>query len=143
MSVSIDLKKAHLTRVHGDITVVFSWMNDERAMFLIPHMRPGAPWFVVMESASFAWDDSDPKTIASAIQRGHKACEVLGIEPSPWNVRRIVGMVIDGIPDLVRMPSSPPTEYHKTSYGHLTLKADGTPIAGEDIRIEKTGVQYG
>lgn len=143
MPASIDLRKAHLSRVHGDITVIFSWLNDERAMFLIPHLRKGAPWYVVCESAAYTWDDMDAKNIPLVIAKATKACEVLGIEPSHWNCRRIAGMVIDGLPDLIRMPSSPPAEYYRPSFGSMELRADGEVIAAEDIRIEKDGATYG
>ncbi len=142
MSATIDLSKAHLSRVHGDITVIFSWINDERAMVLVPHLRKGAPWFVVMESAAYTWDDEDANNIHIVVKKATKACEVLGIDPSPHNCRRIAGLVIDGLPDLIRMPSSPPVEYYKTSFGNMELRADGHVIAAEDIRIEKEGASY-
>lgn len=143
MPATIDLAKAHLSRVHGDITVIFSWVNDERAMVLVPHLRKGAPWFVVMESAAHTWDDKDANNIPVVIAKASKACEVLGIEPSPWNCRRVAGMIIDGLPDLIRMPSSPPKEYYRASFGNMQLRADGDLIAAEDIRLEKEGATYG
>ena len=143
MPATIDLAKAHLSRVHGDITVIFSWVNDERAMVLVPHLRKGAPWFVVMESAAYTWDDMDANNIPTVVKKATKACEVLGIEPSPWNCRRVAGMIIDGLPDLIRMPSAPPKEYYRSSFGTMELRADGQTIAGEDIRIEKDGAMYG
>ncbi len=142
MPTTIDLAKAHMSRVHGDITIIFSWINDERAMVLVPHMRKGAPWFVVMESAAHTWDDEDAKNIPLVIAKATKACDVLGIEPSPWNCRRVAGMIIDGLPDLIRMPSSPPAEYHRASFGNMELRADGQVIAAEDIRLEKEGAEY-
>lgn len=143
MPATIDLAKAHLSRVHGDITVIFSWVNDERAMVLVPHLRKGAPWFIVMESAAHTWDDADARNIPVVVAKATRACEVLGIEPSPWNCRRIAGLVIDGLPDLIRMPSSPPKEYHRASFGHMELRGDGQLIAAEDIRMEKEGATYG
>lgn len=143
MTVSIDLSKAHLSRVHGDLTVIFSWLNDERAMFLIPHLRKGAPWFIVMESAAYTWDDMDAKNVPKVVAKAMKACEVLGIEPTPWNAKRVAGIIIDGLPDLVRMPSKPPTEYLRSSFGQMLLRANGEVLAGEDIRIEKEGATYG
>ena len=142
MSAQIDLSKAYLSRVHGDITAIYSWLNDERALFLIPHLRKGAPWFVVMENAAFTWDDQDPRNVAAVVQKSMKACEVLGIEPTPVNCRRIAGIVIDGLPDLIRMPAKPPVEYHNASFGRMELRADGKAIAEEDIRIEKEGATY-
>ncbi len=143
MPATIDLAKAHLSRVHGDITVIFSWFNDERAMFLVPHLRNGAPWYVLCESAAYTWDDMDANNIPTVVKKATRACEVLGIEPSPWNCKRIAGMIIDGLEDLIRMPSAPPKEYYRSSFGNMELRADGQTIADEDIRIEKDGALYG
>jgi len=141
--VSIDLRKAHLSRQYGDITAVYSWINDGRALFLIPSYRKGAPWFIVMEPAAHEWDDHDAQNVMQVAHRAVKACEVLGIEPTPQNARRIVSIVNDAIPDLVRMPSAPPTEYYSASHGQMLLRADGVPLAAEEIRIEKQGATYG
>lgn len=143
MPATIDLTKAHLSRVHGDITVIFSWLNDERAMFLIPHMRKGAPWYVVMEGAAYTWDDSSSRSVATVAAKAMKACEVLGIEPSPHNCRRIAGIIIDGLPDLICMPAAPAQEFFRGSFGSLELRANGQAIAGEEIRLEKEGATYG
>lgn len=132
-----------MSRVHGDITCIFTWVNDERAMVLVPHMRKGAPWFIVMESAAYTWDDEDARNIPNVVKKAAKACEVLGIEPSPWNCRRIAGLVIDGLPDLIRMPSTPPAEYHRASFGTMELRADGQLLTAEDIKLEKEGATYG
>lgn len=143
MPVSVDTKKAYLHRTHGDLTVIFTWMNDERAMILLPHLRPGAPWYVVMEGAAYTWDDSQSRNVAEVARKAMQACNVLGIEPSPANCRRVASIIIDGLPDLIRMPAAPPTEYHKTSHGQLILHADGKPIAAEEILVEKEGATYG
>jgi len=111
-------------------------------MVLLPHLRPGAPWFIVMESASYSWDDSDSRNIGVVVNKSMKACDVLGIEGTPHNCRRVAGIIIDGLPDLIRMPSAPPQEFYRASYGNLLLKADGVPMASEEIRLEKQGVTY-
>ena len=80
MGVSLDLRKAHLTRQHGDLVAVYTWMNDERALIMIPAFRAGAPWYIVFESAAFRSDD--PSYLA---KQCIKACEVLGsgaLEPN-------------------------------------------------------------
>lgn len=143
MAATLDPRKAHLVRQHGDITAIYSWINDERALILVPSFRPGAPWFCVLESAAFSWDDEDPRNIHDVVRKANKACEVLGIEATPHNARRIAGIVIDGLPDLIRMPAAPAKEFNPESYGSLTLKADGQVVAQEDIRIEKEGATYG
>lgn len=141
--VSIDLSKAWLSRQYGDITAVFSWLNDGRALFLIPTHRVGAPWFVVMEPAAHEWDDQDKKMLSMVVIRAIKACDVLGITPTPQNAHRIVGIVNDALPDLIRMPSAPPVEYHKASYGSMVMRENGVPFAQEEIRVEKQGPTYG
>ncbi len=78
MPATLDLRKAHATRQHGDLLAIFTWINDERAMVLVPAYRPGAPWYVVAESASFRYDD--PKYVALQCV---KACEVLIVEDGP------------------------------------------------------------
>lgn len=143
MPATIDTRRAHLVRQHGDLTAIYTYVNDERALVLIPRYRPGAPWFVVCESAAYTWDDSDPRYVGEVARKALKACDVLGLEPTPSNARRIANIVIDGLPDLIRMPSAAAPEYHKPSFGRLELRADGKPIAAEEIRVEKEGVQYG
>lgn len=142
MPAQIDLSKAHAHRVHGDIVAVYSWLNDERALFLIPRHRKGAPWYVVMESAAFTWDDSIPANVPLVARKASTACDVLGIEPNPTNVRRIAGIVIDGLEDLIRMPSAPPKEKYATGFGEMKIMANGEQIGGELIQLEKEGVEY-
>lgn len=143
MAASIDLSNAHLVRIHGDITAVYSYINDERAMILAPSFRPGAPWFCVLESAAYTWDDEDPANVFEVVCKANKACEVLGIEPTPHNARRIAGIVIDGLPDLIRMPTAAEKEMRQSAYGRLQLKANGETIAEEDLRLEKeSGAEY-
>ncbi len=138
MPATLDLRKAHATRQHGDLLVVFTWINDERAMVLVPAYRPGAPWYVVAESASFRYDD--PKYVAVQCVT---ACEVLGIKPSKENWARVGRIIVDGLPDLIRMPSAPQPEFRLGSFGELTLRADGQVLAQQDIRLEREGVAYG
>lgn len=142
MGASIDLNKAHHSQQYGDIVAIYSWMNEERALFLIPRFRKGAPWYVVMEPAAHTWDDQHSSNIPQVVRKALKACEVLGIEPNPANARRIAGIVNDAIAELVRMPSSPPAEFYKQSFGRMTLKEDGKTINEQDIRVEREGAQY-
>ena len=80
MPACIDLRKSHLHRRHGDLLAIYTWINGERALVLIPSLRPKAPWYVVMESAAYLYDH--PSYLARMCV---KACEVLGIEPSRAN----------------------------------------------------------
>jgi hypothetical protein len=138
MGVSLDLRKAHLSRQHGDILAIYTWVNDERALVLMPAFRPGAPWYIVCESAAFRYDDA-----AYLARQCAKACEVLGMEPSRANWVRLASIIHEGLPDLIRMPSAPPAEYLRPAFGSMELRADGQVLAGEDIRVEREGATYG
>ena len=139
MGASIDLQKAHLSRQHGDITAICSWLNDERALFLIPTFRKGAPWYIVCESA--AWRYDDPAYLATQCV---KACEVLGLEPSKPNWVRVATIIHETLPDLIRMPAAPLPELRNSSVGAMTLRADGQVLAQQDIRLERAeGATYG
>lgn len=140
MGATLDLRKAHLSRHYGDLVAVFSWLDEARALFLIPRYRQRAPWFVVLEPAAHEWDDREGKNVMQVIARAVKACDVLGIEATPRNARRIVGIVNDAIYELLRMPSSPPVEYQAGSIGSMLLRADGVPLAHEAIRLEDDAV---
>lgn len=143
MGASIDLRRAHLHRNYGDLVAVWSWLNEERALFLIPRFRKGAPWFVVLEPAAHEWDDRDPRLIMLVIARAVKACDVLGFEPTPANARRIIRIVNDAIPELVAMPHRQEPEKLPGSHGSMILLENGREVGGEEIRLDDTGVQYG
>jgi hypothetical protein len=138
MGVSLDLRKAFMSRQHGDITAIYTWVNDERALVLVPTFRKGAPWYIVLESA--AWKYDDPVYLA---RQCVTACEVLGIEPSRSGWVRVGTIINEGLPDLVRMPSAPLPEFEKGSFGAMTLRADGKVVAEQDIRVEQEGQEYG
>lgn len=138
MTVSLDLRKAYKSHAFGDIIQVLTWVNDERAMVLMPRHRKNAPWYIVCESASFKYDDV--RYLASQCK---KAAEVLGMGADRTTWSKLATIIIEGLPDLIRMPSAPPTELRSTSHGAMTLKGDGQVLAQEDIRFEKEGASYG
>ncbi len=142
MGVSLDTRKAHLTRQHGDIIAIYTWVNDERALVLLPAHRRRAPWYIVMDSAAWTWDDSTPANVPAVAAKAMKACEVLGIEPTPRNARRIATIIVDGMPDLISMPSAPPPEYLRGNFGSMQLREDGKLIAERPIQVESEGVEF-
>lgn len=138
MPATLDTRKAHLVRYHGDIAAIYTWVNDERALVLLPHRRPGAPWFIVREPNAHEYDD--PVTLAHSAS---KACQVLGMEPSRPNWVRLATIIHEGLPDLIRMPPAPVPEYLKGSFGRMVLREAGQVMTEQDIRIEKEGPTYG
>jgi len=137
MPACIDLRKAHLHRQHGDLLAIYTWINGERALVLLPAYRKGAPWYVVMESAAYRYDD--PEYLA---RQCVTACNVLGMEPSRANWVRVGTIINEGFPDLYRMPSEPDWGDKGREYGTLTLMADGKAIAQEALTTESRGAEY-
>lgn len=136
--INIDLSKTHLHRNIGDLIIVYAWINDERAMILIPASRQQSAWYIVCESAAWMYDE--PELLA---KKAKLACDIMGMRPVPENWVKIASIINEGLPDLIEMPSAPPPELMSKSYGDLTLMADGEKIAGEALRLEKQGASYG
>jgi hypothetical protein len=142
MGVSLDLRKAHASHYRGDLVVVLSWINDLRAMFIIPRYAKGAAWFVIEEPAAHFWRDDVASNIWNAAKKSLKACEVLGLEPSLMNSTKIISLVNNFIPDLLRMPSAPPTKYINRDFGQMTMREGGKVLAQQEIRLEDEGQEY-
>lgn len=145
MPVSLDLRKAHLHQRHGDLVVVLTWVNDSRALVLLPAHRTDAGWYIVDESAAWRWgvDHIDAYArriaLAHARQQSAIACNMLGIEPTVRNCARITSIIAGWIPELIRMPSAPPTEYLQgVTQGEIVLKVDGQVVREEEIKVEDT-----
>lgn len=136
MGLSINTAKAHKVRQLGDITVIFTWVNDERAMVLIPTLRRGAPWFIVMDSAAYQY--TDPRYTA---RMAIKAAEVLTMQGQE---ARIASLIVDHLDDLIRMPSAPLPELTRATYGQMTARQGGQIIGGEELRFNVgEGANYG
>jgi hypothetical protein len=139
MGAHIDLNKCHLIRQHGDLIAAYTWVNDERALILLPAFRKNSGWYVVLESAAFKYDN--PEYLA---RQARIAAEILGMEPSPNNWVKLATVINDGLPDLIEMPSAPATELMRAPIGSMQLRADGKIMGEQDITLERdTGVTYG
>jgi len=139
MAISLDLNTVYLTRRHGDMQAVYTWVNGERALVLIPRLRARAPWYVVMDSAAYRYDD--PAYLARQCVR---ACEVLGIEPSRANWVRIATIIHEGLPDLLRMPAAPSDSDSGVSAGCVRVRAGAQTVAEHDIVLPRAaGASYG
>lgn len=81
---SLDLSKAWKSQRHGDLVVVLTWVNDSRALVLLPALRRDAGWYIVDESAAWRWGVDHAGALARRIAMEHAmqqsviACSVLG-----------------------------------------------------------------
>ncbi len=137
MSLTLDLDKAHLTRHIGDLIIAFTWMNDERAMVILPAFRKYARWYIVLDSAAFKYDD--PNYLA---MQGKVAAEVLGMRPAPENWFKIAKVIHEGLPDLIRMPFAPQPEKMLGSMGTVALRENGVVVDEFELVLDKPGAVY-
>jgi hypothetical protein len=143
VSATLDPRKAHLVRHHGEIMAIFTWINQERAMVLVASRRPpGSPWYCIMESAAYLYADESGNPTRRLIESAAKASEVLCLNQTNYAVKKIVDIIVDGLPDLIKMPSAPPNELAKHAIGEMQLRANGELVSGREIREEVTGVEY-
>ncbi len=136
MPACIDTTKAHLSRAHGDLTAIYTWINGERCIAILQHTRVRPPTFVVMESRAYQYDD--PLCLQ---QSALDACRFLGLDPA-LNWYRIAKIIHEGLPELVAMPSEPSWERKKREFGEMVVKQDGQEIAREALVIEDKGPEY-
>ena len=102
MSVTLDPRKAHAVHHKGDVLHILTWVNDERAMVLMPALRlPGSPWFIICESAAYKYDD--PGYLA---RQSAKAAQVLGMAETSSSAFRIADLVMNYLPDSIRIPQA-------------------------------------
>lgn len=139
MGAKIDLRKAHAFHRKGDINVVLTWVNDERAMVLMPANRPNnSTWFIVCDSVAWMYDQ--PEYLA---RQSLLAARCMDMDMNRSAIQRIASIIMDGLGDLIRMPSAPPAEQLKSSFGETKVFADGQLIGGEEIRLDKAeGLTY-
>lgn len=139
MSVQLDPRKAHKAHIVGDILVILTWVNDERALVLMPaHRAKGSPWFIVCESAAYKYDN--PNYLA---QQAAQAASVIGMDETTSTWYRVADLIMNYLPDLIRMPSAPEPEKMAHAIGEMKLMADGQLIKGEEIRLDKEAPVYG
>ena len=139
MAIQLDPRKAHSARVHGDVLCILTYVNDERAIVLMPaHRRQGAPWWILCESAAYKYDD--PVYLARAAK---KAAEVMGLDETTSTWYRIAEIIMNNLMDLIRMPSAPEPEQADHTIGEMKLMANGELLAGREIRPDIEAPTYG
>lgn len=150
MPICLDITKAWKTQRHGDLQVVLTWVNDSRALVLLPTHRPKAGWYIVDESAAWRWGVDHADQAARRIAMDHAMaqslviCTMLDMEPSRANRARVISIITGWVPDLVRMPSAPLPEMSSVSQGEVSLSVDGEVVREEEIKVEvEAGAKYG
>lgn len=115
--VELGGERAWLTRTKGDIVVSFQWIQvdeiDREAptacMCLYPaqrHMDTAA--YVIPQKNAHEYATSRGEQSAALLGMAFKAAVHCGFFPDQSTVHRIMDIVLENIPDLLKMPSDQP-----------------------------------
>ena len=122
--------RAWLVRTKGDIVCSYQWLDigeeePSACMVLFPAARrlDVQPYVIPQENA-WRFADRNGHATPHAIKAGFVAACDMGF-PDRSTVHRIVDVILDGLGDLVRMPSSQPHDLH-VERAVLGIEARGT-----------------
>jgi hypothetical protein len=115
--VELGGERAWRQRVTGDIVSSYQWMHideiDDSApvacLCLFPalrHVETAA--YVIPQSNAYLYAARDGGVTPQLVGLAFKAAVHMGFHPDKTTVHRIMDIVVDGIPDLIAMPSEQP-----------------------------------
>lgn len=106
--------RAWLQRTKNDIVCSFQWLDiggeePSACMCLFPTtLRMNGGTYVIPQENAHAFGTPNGHPTPHLIGAAFKAAVQMGFFPDKTTVHRIVDVVIEGLPDLIRMPSSQP-----------------------------------
>jgi len=133
--VEVGGERSWLQRIKGDIVICFQWLQipDKRepqaCMVLFPAMlRLDGGAYVIPQDNAYEYVKSDGTPTPYLMAAAYNAAQTLGFFPDQSTVFRIVDIIADGLPDLIKMPSSMPDV--------LEVKA---PVMGIEAKAKVNG----
>lgn len=141
--VELGGERAWLTRTKGDIVCSFQWMHIDdidpdapvACMCLFPAMRQmdvGA--YVIPQRNAHEYATSSGEQSPALLGLAFKACAHMGFFPDRMTVHRVMDIVLENLPDLIRMPCDQPSDLNiKRIVQGLEARAT---INGKTIREE-------
>ena len=103
-------------RIKGDICISYQWFDIGKrdvaaCMVLFPTTRKmdGGAYAIPQENA-YEYADSKGDPTPYLMVAAFNAAASMGFFPDQSTVFRIVDIIVDGLPDLIRMPSDQPGE---------------------------------
>lgn len=129
-------------RIKGDIVVSYQWLmagrkEPQACMVLfpvLPKMDGGA--YAIPQENAYEYSDSTGGPTPYLLTAAMNAANSMGFFPDQSTVFRIVDIIVEGLGDLVRMPSDQPValDIKRASFGiEATAKVNGQVIHQEVI----------
>lgn len=106
--------RAWLQRTKGDIAISFEWLDvgkqePSACMVLFPtalKMDGGA--YAIPQDNAYEYADDKGGPTPYLLTAAYNAAATMGFFPDQSTVFRIVDIIVEGLPDLIRMPSDQP-----------------------------------
>jgi hypothetical protein len=110
--------RAWLKRTIGDFVCSFQWIDigeetPSACMALFPanrHMDVAA--YVIPQRNAWAYADNRGEPTRDLVGAAFKAVVHMGLFPDRMTVKRVIDIIVEGLPDLVKMPSEQPQSLH-------------------------------
>lgn len=129
-------------RIKGDIVVSYQWLmvgkkEPQACMVLfptVPKLDGGA--YAIPQENAYEYSDHSGGPTPYLLTAAMNAATSMGFFPDQSTVFRIVDVIVDGLADLVRMPSDQPVKLDiaRPTYGiEATAKVNGNVIHQELI----------
>jgi len=142
MSIELGGEKAWAVyRVSGGLILSYEWLDDEPCLCVFPerqHGRKGSGALVVPLSCAHQWATADGyPDLRHAVPVAVKSADMMGLSISRAAVRHIIDAVVDGLPDLLRMPKRPRSadDVVKQAIGDIKVVVNGRVTHEAEISV--------
>lgn len=116
--VELGGERAWLVRVIGDVVASYQWLHRPDIDPEGPHpcmclyaanrrMDTGA--YVIPQRNAFAYATNRGEPTPALLGMAFKAAQFMGFFPDRMTVKRVIDIIVEGLPDLIRMPSEQPS----------------------------------
>ena len=116
--VEIGGERCWLQRIKGDICVSYQWLDvgkrePSACMALFPtSLKLDGGVYVIPQENAYEYADSKGGPTPHLLMAAFNAAQTMGFYPDQSTVFRIVDVIVEGLSDLVRMPSEQPDSLH-------------------------------
>lgn len=116
--VELGGERAWRQRVIGDVVCSFQWIQldeiDPEApvpcMCLYPALRHmDTATYVIPQRNAFAYATNRGEPTPALFGMAFKAAQFMNFFPDRMTVKRVIDIIVEGLPDLIRMPSEQPS----------------------------------
>lgn len=101
-------------RTKGDIVITFQWLmvgkkEPQACMVLFPStLKLNGGAYAIPQENAYEYADSKGNPTPHLLTAAYNAAQTMGFFPDEFTVFRIVDIIVDNLPDLIRMPSDQP-----------------------------------